>query len=178
MSYARSSSVRKRWGPSGRSRSSRSRMPCSRLPCSRFSCSKFSGSVMRAHAGGGYTHALIRAFSGSARPSPSACSLLPCFTAAQAWRCPSTARARYSSINWKEIHCFTDTSTDRTTAHLTEAPAQRPEVPGAHLPRAGHEEDEGDPDQHGGDRAARGGARAGREDGQLLPQQGDAHTPA
>ena len=100
------------------------------------------------------------------------------FAAAMLYSCPNLEMSIYSTCKVRTRHRraprpFTDTEGTRA-AHLAEAPPQRAEVPGAHLPGAGRPEDEGDPDQHGGDRAAGHGVRAGRPQRQLLPEQGTA----
>ena len=101
------------------------------------------------------------------------------FAAAMLFSCPNLEMSIYSTckvcIDARVYpRCFTRTDSRNTPAHLTEAPSQRPEVSRAHLQRAGLPADEGDPDQHGGDRAPGDGVRAGRPDCQLLPEQGTA----
>lgn len=100
------------------------------------------------------------------------------FAAAMLYSCPNLEMSIYSTCKvvgaergLRSPHAFTDAFL-APAAHLAEAAAEHPKVPGADLPRAGLREDEGDPDQHGGDRGPGQRVRAGRADGQLLPEQG------
>jgi len=83
------------------------------------------------------------------------------FAAAMLYSCPnlemsiySTCKASRPAKDWFFIVLATaDTLGLWGAADLAEAPAQHPAVPRAHLHRARLPAHEGDPDQHGGDRA-------------------------
>jgi hypothetical protein len=101
------------------------------------------------------------------------------FAAAMLYSCPNLEMSIYSTCKVESrLHTFIihEATVTRGTlaAHLPEAPAQHPAFLGPHLHRAQLPADEGDPDQHGGDRDPGHRVRAGRPDGQLLPEQGTA----
>jgi hypothetical protein len=96
------------------------------------------------------------------------------FAAAMLYSCPNLEMSIYSTCKVSQTFIISSSWAFVTpeTAHLTEAAQKHTEVSGAHLPRDRVPEDEGDPDQHGGDRDPRDGVRAGRPDRQLVPKQG------
>ena len=99
------------------------------------------------------------------------------FAAAMLYSCPNLEMSIYSTCKVRVflLHGVSIQSTGNDdllchTAHLPEAAAEHPEVPRAHLLGDRLPEDEGDPHQHGGNRGPGGRVRAGRPDGQLLPE--------
>ena len=100
------------------------------------------------------------------------------FAAAMLYSCPNLEMSIYSTCKVRPASLLrAKARLTPAAAHLAEAPPERAEVPRAHLHRARLRADEGDPDQHGGDRDPGHGMRAGRPDGQLVPEQGAPSPP-
>jgi hypothetical protein len=94
------------------------------------------------------------------------------FAAAMLYSCPNLEMSIYSTckVSGGIWHANPHTHTDsKCAAHLPETPAEHPEILGPHLHGAWVPPDEGDPNQHGGDRDPGDGVRAGRPHRQLLP---------
>ena len=105
------------------------------------------------------------------------------FAAAMLYSCPNLEMSIYSTCKVKHTNphahsLFFLVNKASCAAHLTETAPEHPEVPRAHLPGGGVLADEGDPGQHGGDRAAGDGVRAGRPGRQFLPEQGTSSPAA
>ena len=100
------------------------------------------------------------------------------FAAAMLYSCPNLEMSIYSTCKASPVeregngHVLLTFSRLFAAAHLTEAAAEHPKVPGHYLPRDRLRKDEGDPGEHGGDRDPGDGVRAGRTRRQLLAEQG------